>query len=215
MVEASHVRQAATPSLKQHRYLAEEFILAAPVILYATLSLDKRGGIVSDKQKQLKFSGLNSTGNQSDKGLIYCPEFVGDKVTEEARVTSFAGLRRRFNSAVALLQMATATQVASILIHLVWNCTAAILSSLYHLGFIPDNKIIRTDSCIGTTKGHKNCDASVIVTGFFRCRCAVGRPLEKIGCSSDGGSSRARVQLALQLTTLRERLMTGGNIPCS
>ncbi|KRY13276.1 hypothetical protein T12_12568 [Trichinella patagoniensis] len=30
MVEASHVRQAATPSLKQHRYLAEEFILAAP-----------------------------------------------------------------------------------------------------------------------------------------------------------------------------------------
>ncbi|KRX53446.1 hypothetical protein T09_13304 [Trichinella sp. T9] len=32
--------------------------------------------------------------------------------------------------------------------------------------------------------------------------------LEKIGCSSDGGSSRARVQLALQLTTLRRRLMT-------
>ncbi|KRX53477.1 hypothetical protein T09_13045 [Trichinella sp. T9] len=30
MVEASHVGQAATPSLKQHRYLAEEFILAAP-----------------------------------------------------------------------------------------------------------------------------------------------------------------------------------------
>ncbi|KRX68523.1 hypothetical protein T06_5462 [Trichinella sp. T6] len=130
MVEASHVGQAATPSLKQHRYLAEEFILTAGLILYATLSLDKRGGIVSDKQKQLKFSGLNSTGNQSDKGLIYCPEFVGDKVTGEARVTSFAGLRRRFNSAVALLQMATATQVASILIHLVWNCTAAILSSL-------------------------------------------------------------------------------------
>ncbi|KRX35185.1 hypothetical protein T05_9425 [Trichinella murrelli] len=117
--------------------------------------------------------GLNSTGNQSDKGLIYCTEFVGDKVTGEARVTSFAGLRRRFNSAVALLQMATATQ------------------------------------------GHINCDASVIVTGFFRCRCAVGWPLEKIGCSSDGGSSRARIQLALQLTTLRGRLMTGGNIPCN
>ncbi|KRZ48443.1 hypothetical protein T02_8908 [Trichinella nativa] len=250
MVEASHVRQAATPSLKQHRYLAEEFILAAPynskgekssadvikggaykvrskVFLgYFFLRLGRRiqrwpyrsegQSRSTEKQpKQLKFSGLNSTGNQSDKGLIYCPEFVGDKVTEEARVTSFAGLRRRFNSAVALLQMATATQVASILIHLVWNCTAAILSSLYHLGFIPDNKIIRTDSCIGTTKGHKNCDASVIVTGFFRCRCAVGRPLEKMGCSSDGGSSRARVQLALQLTTLRERLMTGGNIPCS
>ncbi|KRX77978.1 hypothetical protein T06_8752 [Trichinella sp. T6] len=81
-------------------------------------------------KKQLKFSGLNSTGNQSDKGLIYCTEFVGEKVTLEARVTSFAGLRRRFNSTVALLQMATATQVASILIHLVWNCTAAILSSL-------------------------------------------------------------------------------------
>ncbi|KRX74763.1 hypothetical protein T06_6285 [Trichinella sp. T6] len=57
-------------------------------------------------------------------------------------------------------------------------------------------------------KGHINCDASVIVTGFFRCRCAVGWPLEKIGCSSDGGSSRARVQLALQLTTLLKRLMT-------
>ncbi|KRX57126.1 hypothetical protein T09_462 [Trichinella sp. T9] len=185
---------------------------------------------VDAEKKQLKFSGLNSTGNQSDKGLIYCTEFVGDKVTGEARVTSLAGLRRRFNSAVALLQMATATQVASILIHLVWNCTAAILSSLcifskgvqyqpapngVHLGFIPDNKIIRIDSCIGTTKGHINCDASVIVTGFFRCRCAVGWPLEKIGCSSDGGSSRARVQLALQLTTLRGRLMTGGNIPCN
>ncbi|KRZ84408.1 hypothetical protein T08_15325 [Trichinella sp. T8] len=81
-------------------------------------------------QKQLKFSGLNSTGNQSDKGLIYCTEIVGDKVTGEARVASIAGLRHRFNSAVALLQMPTATQVASILIHLVWNCTAAILSSL-------------------------------------------------------------------------------------
>ncbi|KRY05602.1 hypothetical protein T12_14443 [Trichinella patagoniensis] len=54
MVEASHVRQAATPSLKQHRYLAEEFILAAPVILYANLSLEKRGGIVCDTQVQFK-----------------------------------------------------------------------------------------------------------------------------------------------------------------
>ncbi|KRX12865.1 hypothetical protein T07_10373 [Trichinella nelsoni] len=109
---------------------------------------------------------LNSTGNQSDKGLIYCNEFVGDKVTGEAIVTSFAGLRRRFNSAVGLLQMAAATQ------------------------------------------GHINCNASVIVYGLFRVRCAVGWPLGKIGCSSEGGSSRARVQLALQLTTLRERLMT-------
>ncbi|KRZ90732.1 hypothetical protein T08_8849 [Trichinella sp. T8] len=173
-------------------------------------------------------------GNQSDKGLIYCTEFVGDKVTGEARVAYFAGLRRRFSSAVTLLQMPTATEVASILIHLVWNCTAAILSSLcifpkgvqyqpapnggpspLHLGFIPDNKIIRTAGCIGTTKGHINCDASVIVTGFFCCRCAMGWPLEKIGCSSDGGSSRARVQLALQLTTLRGRLMTGYNMPCN
>ncbi|KRZ90763.1 hypothetical protein T08_1509 [Trichinella sp. T8] len=151
MVEASHVRHAATPSLKQHRYLAEEFILAAPVILYAKgekSSADvMKGGaykvrtkypyrsegqsrLTKKQPKQLKFSGLNSTGNQSDKGLIYCTEFVGDKVTGEARVAYFAGLRRRFSSAVTLLQMPTATEVASILIHLVWNCTAAILSSL-------------------------------------------------------------------------------------
>ncbi|KRX35184.1 hypothetical protein T05_12331 [Trichinella murrelli] len=152
--------------------------------------------------------GLNSTGNQSDKGLIYCTEFVGDKVSGEARVASFAGLRRRFNSAVALLQMATATQVASILIHLVWNCTAAILSSLCIFPKGVQYQPAPNGGPSPRSPGHINCDASVIVTGFFRCRCAMGWPLEKIGCSSDGGSSRARVQLALQLTTLRGRLMT-------
>ncbi|KRZ81750.1 hypothetical protein T08_6131, partial [Trichinella sp. T8] len=164
MVEASHVRHAATPSLKQHRYLAEEFILAAPVILYAKgekSSADvMKGGAykvrtkypyrsegqsrLTKKQPVIKTTktatltqatsvqaqGNKRTCNQSDKGLIYCTEFVGDKVTGEARVAYFAGLRRRFSSAVTLLQMPTATEVASILIHLVWNCTAAILSSL-------------------------------------------------------------------------------------
>ncbi|KRY06452.1 hypothetical protein T12_2786 [Trichinella patagoniensis] len=163
----------------------------------------------SKNVKQLKFSSLNSTGNQSDKGLIYCTEFVGDKVTGEARVTSFAGLRRRFNSAVALLQMATATQVYSILIHLVWNCTAAILSSICIFPKGVQYQPAPNGGPSPRSPGHINCDASVrCVSGLFRCRCAVGWPLEKIGCSSDGGSSRARVQLALQLTTLRGRLMT-------
>ncbi|KRX65306.1 hypothetical protein T06_5335 [Trichinella sp. T6] len=266
---SSHVRQAATPSLKQHRYLAEEFILAAPVISYTLLSrwIKEMASFVTHKYnskgekssadvikggaykvrskvflgyfflrlgrriqrwpyrsegqsrstkkqpKQLKFSCLNSTGNQSDKGLIYCTEFVGDKVTGEARVTSFAGLRRRFNSAVALLQMVTATQVASILIHLVWNCTAAILSSLCIFPKGVQYQPAPNGGPSPRSPGHINCDASVIVTGFLRCRFAVGRPLEKMGCSSDGGSSRARVHLALQLTTLRGRLMTGDNMP--
>ncbi|KRZ81466.1 hypothetical protein T08_9647 [Trichinella sp. T8] len=162
----------------------------------------------SKNVKQLKFSGLNSTGNQSDKGLICCTEFLGDKVTGEARVTSFAGLRRRFNSAVALLQMATAAQVASILIHLVWICTDAILFSTCTFPKGVQYQPAPNGGPSPRSPGHINCDASVIVTGFFRCRCAVGWPLEKIGCSSDGESSRARVQLALQLTTLRGRLMT-------
>ncbi|KRY12475.1 hypothetical protein T12_6732 [Trichinella patagoniensis] len=41
MVEASHVAQPATPSLKQHPYPAEEVILVAPVIPYASFSFSK------------------------------------------------------------------------------------------------------------------------------------------------------------------------------
>ncbi|KRY22095.1 hypothetical protein T01_4973 [Trichinella spiralis] len=40
MVEASHVAQLATPSLKQHRYPAEEVILATPVIPYANVWME-------------------------------------------------------------------------------------------------------------------------------------------------------------------------------
>ncbi|KRY38163.1 hypothetical protein T01_6903 [Trichinella spiralis] len=51
MVEAGHVRQLGTPSLKQHRCLAEEIILAASVILYCSLSFHERGGMVCGTQR--------------------------------------------------------------------------------------------------------------------------------------------------------------------
>ncbi|KRX68522.1 hypothetical protein T06_14899, partial [Trichinella sp. T6] len=64
IVEASHVRQAATPSLKQHRYLAEEFILAAPVISYTLLSrwIKEMASFVTHK--------YNSKGEKSSADVI-------------------------------------------------------------------------------------------------------------------------------------------------